>query len=267
MITSTSNPGVKNVIQLLQKAKARKKQGLFVVEGWKMCREMPQAWLRCVYVSESFYPKIPANVQAAYSQNGLLRVVSGPVFRHMSDTQAPQGILAVGAQPSYRLGQVLCGSHPLAVALAGLQDPGNVGTILRTAEGAGASGILLGKGSADVFSPKTVRATMGSIYRMPFTYEDDLAAALMGLKEEGYAIYAAGMDGSEIYTEQDYTGKTVLLIGNEGNGLAPALRDMADCTIQIPMKGKTESLNAAVAAGILLYEAARQRRADNPYKS
>lgn len=260
IITSTSNAQVKNVIQLLQKTKARKKQGLFVVEGWKMCREMPDPWLKTLYMTEDFYEKMAQQDRAAYTQSGVIQLVSDHVFQHMSDTKTPQGILGVGVQPVYTLERVVCGERPLVMVLEDLQDPGNVGTILRTAEGAGVTGILLSRQSADLFNPKTVRSTMGSIYRMPFYRADDLLDIVERLKRDGYVVYAADMANGQVYDEKDYTGKTMLLIGNEGNGLSEDLLASADGTVYIPMEGKVESLNAAMAAGILMYESARQRR-------
>lgn len=260
MITSVSNPQAKNVAQLLQKPKARRKQGLFVAEGWKMCREMPEAWMKAVYVTEEFYEKMPAQEREAYERKGILEIVSDHVFQRMSDAKTPQGILCVGTQPQYTLEQILCGPRPLVAALEDLQDPGNVGTILRTAEGAGVSGVLLSRQCADLFSPKAARATMGSIYRMPFYRADNLAETLEKLKRDGYAAYAADLAGACHYDQADYTEKTVLLIGNEGNGLSKEMLALADKSVCIPMEGRAESLNAAMAAGILMYEAARQRR-------
>ncbi len=260
MITSVSNVRIKNVVQLIQKPKARKKQGLFVAEGWKMCREMPDEWMKAVYVTEEFYENMPRQQREAYEQKGILEIVAAHVFERMSDAKTPQGILVVGAQPQYMFVQTLGGERPLAVVLEDLQDPGNVGTILRTAEGAGVSGVLLSQQCADLFNPKTVRSTMGSIYRMPFYYADDLEKTLAQMKRDGYAVYAADLAGACDYDQADYTGKTVILIGNEGNGLSKPLLALADGAVRIPMEGKAESLNAAMAAGILMYEAARQRR-------
>lgn len=257
MITSTANAQVKNIIQLLQKTKARKKQGLFVVEGRKMCGEMPKGWIKSVYMTEDFYKKMPPRERESYAH---LEIVSESVFCHMSDTKAPQGILGVGRQPAYTLENLLGGPQPLILVLEDLQDPGNVGTILRTAEAAGAAGVILSRQSADLFGPKAVRSTMGSIYRIPFYYADDLPETVKKIKQNGYMTYAADLAGAQVYDEKDYTGKTALLIGNEGNGLSPKLLALADASVYIPMEGRVESLNAAMAAGILLYEAARQRR-------
>ena len=260
MITSTSNTQVKNIIQLQKTTKARKKQGLFVVEGWKMCRAMPKEWLQSVYVSEEFLENMSEQTRREYEERGILNRVAEHVFLHMSHTKTPQGILAVGRQPVYTLEEIAGGRDaPLIIALEDLQDPGNVGTILRTAEAAGAAGILLSRQSADLFNPKTVRATMGAVYRLPFLYVESLTESVQELKRRGYTVYAAKMDG-RLYDEKDYTKKTVFLIGNEGNGLTAQMQKEADEAVCIPMEGKTESLNASVAAGILMYEAARQRR-------
>ena len=148
---------------------------------------------------------------------------------------------------------------PFLMILEDLQDPGNMGTILRTAEGAGVTGIILSKNCVDLYNPKVIRSTMGSIYRMP-VMQADLLEILPVLKENKIQTYAAHLKGKNWYHEEDYTEGTAFLIGNEGNGLSDELSDSADCLIKIPMEGKVESLNAAMAAGILMYETARQRR-------
>ena len=146
------------------------------------------------------------------------------------------------------------------VIIEDLQDPGNLGTIFRTGEGAGVSGIIMSRGTVDIYNPKTIRSTMGSIYRVPFLYTDDLTAAAALLRERGVGVYAAHLGGSRMYDACDYKAGTAFLIGNEGNGLREETARCADCLIRIPMEGKLESLNASVAASLLLYEAYRQRR-------
>ena len=149
---------------------------------------------------------------------------------------------------------------PLMLVLENLQDPGNLGTMMRTAEGAGVTGVLLSRGCVDIYNPKTIRSTMGSIYRVPFLYTDDLLADMDKLHEKGIRTYAAHLKGKGYYDEESYQGPTAFLIGNEGNGLSDELSDKAKQYIKIPMEGQLESLNAAVAAAILMYEASRQRR-------
>lgn len=257
MITSSSNAQIKNVIQLNTKGKARREQGLFVVEGVKMFREAPKAWVQKVYISEGLY-----NTQGWSKEMDSypFEVVQSKVFGQMCDTKTPQGILTVLRQPSYSAEEILTGDAPLFILLEDLQDPGNAGTILRTAEGAGVNGIFLTKNCVDLFNPKTIRSTMGSIYRMPFLYVEDALELTDMLKKRGISAYAAHLAGKKSYDEEDYTGGTVFLIGNEGNGLSDELAEKASHLIRIPMSGNVESLNAAMACGILVYEAARQRR-------
>lgn len=257
MITSAGNAQVKNVIQLNQKAKARREQGLFVAEGRKMFREAPRSWIHKVYVSST----AAEDETLGKELQGLSwEVVEDKVFRQMSDTKTPQGVLSLLKIPSYSPETLFSRENPLLILLEDLQDPGNVGTIVRTAEGAGADGILLTKNTADLFNPKVIRSTMGSIYRMPFYQIENQEALLAVLKERSIRSFAAHLKGERSYDREDYRGGSIFFIGNEGNGLSQELSAKADCLIQIPMAGQVESLNAAMAAGILMYEAARQRR-------
>lgn len=255
MITSSNNPQLKNIIQLNKKAKVRREQGLFVVEGWKMYTEVPKEQLEKVYIAEHFLEKHPEVLQ-----KDPCEVVADKVFGAVSDTQTPQGILCLVKQKKRALDEVLKKQHPFLLLLEDLQDPGNVGTILRTAEGAGVDGVIMTKNCVDIYNPKTIRSTMGSIYRVPFFVVEDLDETLNLLKKHGVTTYAAHLRGQRDYDQEDYSGGTAILIGNEGNGLSDHLSEQADCLVKIPMCGQLESLNAAMAAGIFMYEAARQRR-------
>ncbi len=265
MITSVTNQKVKRIVQLNKKAGERKKEGVFVVEGIKMFLEAPEAMLEEVYVSEGFGEVFCAEAEKGILADKLKRcayeTVSGEVFAKMSDTQSPQGILCVVRQPVYTLGEMTeNGRVPLFLVLENLQDPGNLGTVIRTGEGAGVSGILMSRDTVDVYNPKTVRATMGSVYRVPFLYAEDIRAAVRQLKEMGVGIYAAHLKGEKCYDECDYRAPAAFLIGNEGNGLTEETAGLADTYIRIPMGGRLESLNAAVASALLLYAAEGQRR-------
>lgn len=257
MITSSSNAKIKQVIQLNTKAKARRQLGLFVVEGVKMFLEAPRRWIRQVFITESLWQE---EAWKERLQGCPAEVVSDKVFRSMCDTMTPQGILTVLQMPQYTISDILQKENPLLLVLEDLQDPGNVGTIFRTAEGAGADGIFMTKGCVDVFNPKTIRSTMGSIYRMPFFQIEDTDALAAQLREKHISSFAAHLQGKADYDRADYRGGTAFFIGNEGNGLSREMTALADCLIRIPMKGQVESLNAAMACGILVYEAARQRR-------
>lgn len=283
MITSPQNAKIRELVKLKKSAKERAKKGLFLVEGPKMFWEIPEQLCREVYVSESF-----ARIEdgkRAMEKAGRLGIIAqtaaDPVFRYLSDTQTPQGILAVVSQLTYGLKdltgtgigeQAVLSSGagagvpgldmPLVMILENLQDPGNLGTILRTAEAAGATGILLSSGCADLYSPKVTRSTMGSIFRVPFVYTDHLGQAIRFLQERGLRVYAAHLKGSrDLYEEGDALKEPVaFLVGNESRGLTAQTAALADAAIRIPMSGKVESLNAAIAAGVMMFEAKRLRR-------
>lgn len=295
MITSTSNQNVKEVVQLRKKSKARSQAGIFLVEGIRMIQEAPREQLLKLYVTEGFYQRHKEDLgiqiigDSRGKQNHLgaedtegrpfcAELVSDNVFEYMSDTKTPQGVLGIVKQTKYSLEEILGGNvmgtggavpeqaarthrpAPHLVTLDNLQDPGNLGTIFRTAEAAGVTGIVMSKDCVDIYNPKTIRSTMGAIYRMPFLYVEDLKETIDTLKKTGIRVYAAHLDGKNAYDQEDYRGGTAFLIGNEGNGLRREIADSADAWIQIPMAGQAESLNAAVAAAILMFEASRQRR-------
>ena len=261
MITSTSNARVKRLVNLKKKKKARDEERVFLVEGIRMFREEPTDQLEEVYVSESFYKKEKDTVEAVLQGTGIRpEELSDTVYAYASDTKTPQGVLCVVRQMEYPLEKVITGQCPMIMVLEHLQDPGNLGTILRTAEGAGVTGIVMDRECVDIYNPKTIRSTMGSIYRMPFCYVEDLKAAIGSLKEAGIGVYAAHLDGRHDYDEEDYGRPCAFLIGNEGNGLSQETAELADIYIKIPMEGQVESLNAAIAASVLMFEAGRQRR-------
>lgn len=258
IITSTSNPQVKNLQQLLKKSKVRNEQDVFLVEGIKLFQEAPKHKIRKVYLSRKLYEEKGRELLSG--RNTEATVLEDHVFSAVSDTRTPQGILCVVEQYHYRLEDMTSGKNPHLLLLENLQDPGNLGTIMRTAEGAGADGVILSSDSVDLYNPKTIRSTMGSIYRMPFLYTDNLERMISVLRERGVHTYAAHLDGKNSYDQEDYQKGCAFLIGNEGNGLSEKLSRRADTWIRIPMHGKLESLNAAVAASILMYEVCRQRR-------
>lgn len=185
-------------------------------------------------------------------------IIDSSLMSKLSDTKTPQGILCVLKQRECKLDKILS-EGKLFVVLEDIQDPGNLGTILRTGEGAGVSAVIMSRGCVDIYNPKTIRSTMGSIYRVPFIYTDDLAGTIDSIKAAGVSVYAAHLKGEKYYDEISYD-KTAFLIGNEGNGLKEETANLADTYIKIPMEGRVESLNAAVATSVLMYEYSRQRR-------
>ena len=256
MITSTSNQQIKNISALIKKAKERKKQSCFVVEGRKMCLEAPKERLLATYVSESFANESPYLDQI----QGSYEIVSDNVFNAITDTQTPQGILSIVKMPEYTLDSLIDGDRTHLLILDSIQDPGNLGTMLRTGEGAGITGVIMNKTTVDIYNPKTIRSTMGSLYRMPYVIVDNMIETLEYIKGKGVKLYAAHLKGKSFYDQQDYKGACGFLIGNEGNGLCEEVAECADTYIRIPMDGQVESLNAAVSAALLMYECSRQRR-------
>lgn len=262
MITSLHNKEIKETAALLARKKERDRRGLFVVEGPKMFGEAPMERIERVYLAQS----AAAQMYEKYGDrlSGLsCETVSDEVFVKMSDTKTPQGILCLVRQQHYNIEEILRenkGKRMLFIILEDIQDPGNLGTIFRTAEAAGADGVIMSSWTADIYNPKTIRSTMGSVYRVPFFHVDQMEEAVRRLQKAGVAVYAAHLGGTAAYDACDYQKSTAFLIGNEAKGLREETAACADARITIPMAGKVESLNAAVASSILLFEAARQRR-------
>lgn len=278
MITSVSNPKMKYVIQLNKKSKTRYEERVFVVEGIKMCMEVSRKMIKEMYVSERF---LAESTNRERLKGYAYEEVSDAVFSRISDTKTPQGILCLVRMPEYALEDLLgdgfpaasvvaeepvsAGKQPHLLVLESIQDPGNLGTIMRAGEGAGVTGVIMNRTTVDIFHPKTIRSTMGSLFRVPFYISDNLKETIAILKGKGIAMYAAHLKGQVCYDEPDYTVPSAFLIGNEGNGLSLEIAGLADTCIQIPMEGKVESLNAAVASALLMYEVSRQRRKANAY--
>lgn len=277
MITSTANDRVKKIVMLQEKSRARVKENVFVAEGVRMFEEAPLEKIRELYMEESLYrrlkkeEKTPAAQKLAECEAGelLIETVSKEVFLKMSDTKAPQGVLLVMERYAYRQEEMLAaalkkqkesGRAPLFLLLEDIQDPGNLGTMLRTGEGAGLDGVIMTKDTVDIYNPKTIRSTMGSLYRMPFFYTEDMGETIAMLQKEQIEVYAAHLKGRQYYDEMSFEKGSAFLIGNEGNGLKKETADLADSYLKIPMEGKLESLNAAVAAALLMYRAAAFRR-------
>jgi len=264
LISSSTNSQIKNILLLQKKAKARNESKSFVIEGIKMYKEIPSDMIIKTYVSEEFYN---SNKDVISSNNGFIigdyEIVSDKVFKEISQTVTPQGIMAIVKQPKYDFESIIKKDKLTLVFLEDLRDPGNLGTIIRTAEGANVDGIVLSKESVDVFNPKVIRSTMGAVYRMPFIYEDNFTDALINkYKKAGIHLYAAYLDNSNDYAKVFYNSKTGIIIGNEANGISDKVKDIANSLIKIPMTGSVESLNAAISAAVIMYEIYRQNRLD-----
>ena len=210
MITSASNSQVKQIIQLNKKSRERKKQGVFLVEGLKMFVEAPKDRLVKTYVAESF---LENENHREILQGISYEVVKDSVFAQMSDTLTPQGILTVVKQQEYTLEQWKnLSDTPLFLLLENLQDPGNMEQFFRTAEGAGVTGIIMTKKCVDIYNPKTIRSTMGSIYRMPFVCVEDAEEAMRWFASQGIISYAAHLRGENITMKKIIAGDVHFLL-------------------------------------------------------
>ena len=254
MITSLSNPLVKQVSLLNKKASLRKEEGLFVVEGRRFAEEIPADRLERAFVTEAFRDTAEG---AALAERLHAETVSEAVLQKMSDTQSPQGILALVRMRETAPEE--WGGGPLLL-LERVQDPGNLGTIFRTAEAAGAGGIILDEETADPYGPKVLRSTMGGIFRVPFRTVPRIRDEVKRLQQTGVRVYAAHLQGQTAFDRVKYPARCAFLLGNEGSGLSDEVSGLADEWIRIPMEGRAESLNVAVAGAQMLYEAYRQRR-------
>ncbi|MEA5014054.1 MAG: RNA methyltransferase [Candidatus Limiplasma sp.] len=258
-ITSAKNPKVLEA-KALAVPKGRREQKAFLCEGEHMVKEAfamcPQA-VRTVFVTparEAFLARLLAEAPGC---SAAVYAVPAHVLAAVSQVKAPQGIAAVVALPPMEELDSPSGLQALGdkiVLLENIQDPGNVGTILRTADAAGFTGCVLAGDTADPFGPKALRATMGSIFRVPLAEASGGEAAAALLKAQGYAVIAAVLDGLPFYGRAPLPPKVCLLIGNEGAGLSGALCAAATHRYTLPMRGGAESLNAAVAAAIMMYE-------------
>lgn len=254
LISSMTNPRIKNILNLKKSAKHRKEKGCFLAEGPRLVFEIRKENIFEMYVTQDFFDKYQKELEG-YSYD----FISDNVCRRLSDTKTPQGILAVVKKQEMSLETILHKEkNPLFMILENLQDPGNLGTIIRTGEGAGVTAILMNEQCVDPYNPKVVRSTMGAILRVPILVVKDLFQTVEQLKDEGINVYAAHLKGNLFYN-YDYQKGCAFLIGNEGNGLSDSLTQMATDWIKIPMKGSVESLNAAVASTVIMYEVQRQR--------
>lgn len=252
-ITSTKNPVIKD-LRALRDRKGRESAGRFLVEGEVMLREALKCGLviRDLLAEEDLAP-MAGELEAA-GANAF--IVPRSLLEAVSDTRTPQGICASFDLP---MPLPLAQAPDRVVALDGVQDPGNVGTIWRTADAAGFGGLLLGAGCADPLSPKVQRSAMGSGFRLPFMQTGDLPAALTELSEKGWTVIASDLHGVDFYSRPKPGEKFVLVIGSEAHGISDATRAAAGQLLKLPMRGGAESLNAAVAAGIMMYELMRER--------
>ncbi len=258
LITSKDNDFIKHLKKLKDK-KYREEYGEFIVEGIKMIQEAidEKAIIKDIIVCDD------CKNQEYFSKEFLYEIakynciyVTEKVFLQITDVTNPQGILAVIDKK--KIDSDINYDSDLFLILDNIQDPGNMGTILRTADSINLKQIIVAKGTADIYNPKVVRSTMGAIFRVKVIEIEDLTKVVKEMKKRKIKVYATDLATNSSIYDVDYK-KSAIIIGNEANGVSKQLLDLADQKIKIPMIGKTESLNAAVATGIILYEAVRTK--------
>lgn len=256
IITSKDNEKIKAIKKLKNK---KYRENKFIVEGIKMVREaiIENADIDIIVVRSGFEEKFEDNSQIYQIdlENYNYIEVTENVFNELTDVVAPQGILAVINKRKNDI--TIDEKDNFIIALDGIQDPGNLGTIIRTADAANLKQIIVSKDTADCYSPKVIRSTMGAIYRVNIIEVENLAGTLLNLKQKGFEIVTTELDATTSIYDVDYN-KKIVIIGNEANGVSTDVRTISDIKTKIPMLGKTESLNASVAAGLMIYEYIRQ---------
>ena len=262
IITSKDNETVKNIKKLKDK-KYRDEAGLYIIEGVKMIEEaiVANAKIDKIVVCEECLKTGDIEQKLLYEIAKYDCIyVNAKVFNFLTDVVAPQGILAVLEKPSKT--EKIQYDQDIILALDGIQDPGNLGTIIRTADSVGLNQILVSKGTVDAFSSKVIRSTMGAIFRVKIIECENLPLTLEKIKNNGYNIMVTDLEASKSIYDIKFQKKAIV-IGNEANGVSREIKDLADIKAIIPMFGKTESLNASIATGVILYEYVRQKLQEN----
>ena len=255
-LTSAQNPRIKSWKMLNTDRAARLSQGLFPAEGEHMAQEaLKEGAAHALLVRKGNEERYSGLIFEAEKQQLPVYLLSTGAFSALCDAKTPQGIMALCRMEQIR-------QHffrGVVVALDDVQDPGNVGTILRTMDGAGFDRVILSRGCADPFSPKALRASMGAVFRIPVQVTEDLPGQLESLKNQGYSVYAGSLSGQKFYDRPPDPEKICLIIGNEGNGISGEVLSRATHLLKLPMEGGAESLNAAVACAVMLYDILKNR--------
>lgn len=265
VITSKENDFIKKIKKLKDK-KYRDEENCYIIEGIKLVKEAIEENqnIKSIVICEDCINDESIDQKTLYEVAKYdCTYVSEKVFGFITDVSNPQGILAVLEKNNHS--DKMNYSEDIIVVLDGLQDPGNLGTILRTIDSANLKQVVVSKDTADVYNPKVVRSTMGAIFRVNIIESKNLVESLQNLKENGYETVVTALDTKNSVYDIEYK-KKVIVIGNEANGVSKEVKEFADYKVKIPMPGKTESLNASVAAGIMIYEYVRGVVKGNRFK-
>ena len=257
-LTGLQNPVVKAAAELKQK-KYRTQNGLYLAEGLRTAEEaVAYKAVETLFYVATDDDRTMRLLEDAAMQNIKLVCVNENVMKKIADTETPQGIIAVCKMRQPKLETLLAGGKMLLV-LDRVGDPGNIGTMLRTADAAGIGGLVLLKGCADIYAPKTVRSSMGSLFHIPVLSGVSEQEFVSAAKKAGYDLLVTCLDGADNLYKADLSGRIAFVMGNEAGGVSKTLLEKADKRVYIPMAGRAESLNVAMAAGIVMFEALRRK--------
>jgi len=261
-ISSEQNQVIKEIKSLKEK-KYRDKKGLYFIEGVRFIEEALKEKLAIskVLISDRLTEvKGGSNIINKLENEDICSVykITNKLYMEITDTENPQGILAVLNKRSVSIESVYDNKN-FFVVLDSIQDPGNMGTIIRTADAVGATAVIVSKGCVDIYNPKVLRSTMGSMFHIPICYCENLLQMLETLKDKGIRLCAAHLNGSKSHFELEYKNNIAIIIGNEANGISDGVAAVSDELVKIPMEGRSESLNASVAASLLMYEVLRNK--------
>ena len=257
MITSANNEKIKYLKKIIKYSTFRKEEKKCAVEGIKIISEINPSQILEVFVSDSFYyllkkdEKILDNIRANSTK---ITIIRDDIFNKISDTKTPQGIIAIIQCSNTRINNIFNNNNKIIFALDNIQDPGNMGTIIRTFNALINGSIIISNASVDIYNPKVIRASAGSIFRDNIYISDDLKRDLLLLKNKNYKIYSTVVYDSVNIDDVEYDNKTCIVIGNEGKGVNQNIIDISDKKIHIKINDSVESLNASVAASIIMYE-------------
>jgi TrmH family RNA methyltransferase len=259
LIQDPSQAEIKGVAKLTKK-EARSETGLFLLEGpqgLKEALERPKL-IEKLFATENFEQKYPELISRARDSRVNVNLVSESVLKELSDTTTPQGVVAVCQQFHVSIEDVLASKPKLVAFLAQIRDPGNAGTVLRAADAAGADAVMFSKGSVDIYNPKVVRSTTGSMFHLPFVIDADIPTSLDSFKKAGLVVLGADVTGNSLASLEsaELAKPTLWLFGNEAWGLEPEVSALADKLVQVPIFGAAESLNLATAASVCMYASA-----------
>lgn len=241
-------------VKKLKERKGRNKSSKYIIEGFRLIEEAFKAGISVEYIFFSGNEEKLNEYVGEFASGMKIYKLRDDLLRELCSTEKPQGIVAVVGMKKVDMNfegsfYLLCDK---------LQDPGNLGTIIRTAHAAGVDGIILTKGTVDIYNDKTIRSTMGSLFHVPIIYDDDTNSITKSLIEKGFSLLATSLDGDKDFFKEDLTGKIIISVGNEGNGVSEEIYNLSNKKVKVPMPGGAESLNVAIATSIILYEKVRQ---------